>query len=208
MFGFKRIEGAKCPWCVEQYGSLVGKQYSGQRKLYLSLDVGIVLTIGSLICIYMVLQSFARGGSRYGIAEFSGVAFNLIFIITHNYYPSFKDGERKCASEPELGMAGIRWYSIRRGGIGLPRLRLVNNMIFPVCLIAVDGTLVSRLLYVRIQKRYGLFWKKTKVRMVAVPVQDPNEERNVMWYRADKFFIYNNGTIIGEGKIVPSELKC
>ena len=208
MFGFKRIEGAKCPWCLEKCCSTAGKQYSEKRKLYLSLDVGILLAIGTLICIYMVLQSFARGGSRYRIAEFSEVALDLIIIATHNYYPWFKDGERKCASEPELGTAGIHWYSIRRGGIGLPRLRLVNNMIFPVSLIAADGTPVSPLLYVRIQKRYGLFWKKTRVRMAAVAVQDPNEERNVMWYRADKFFIYNNGAVIGEGKIVPSELKC
>lgn len=189
-------------------GTPESKQYEKKIKIYLSLDVGIVLTIGTLICIRAMLESFARGGPRYQMGGFWLVAFEFILVVTHNYYPSFKKGERKCASEPELGTAGIRWYSIRRGGIGLPRLRLVNNMIFPVCLIAVDGTPVSRLLYVRIQKRYGLFWKKARVRMVAVPVQDPNEERNMMWYRADKFFIYNNGTIIGEGKIVPSELKC
>lgn len=115
MFGFKRIETSKCPWCLAKEGTPESRRHEKRKKIYLSLDVGIVLTIGTLICIYMVLQSFARGGSRYGIAEFSGVAFNLIFIVTHNYYPSFKKGERKCASEPELGTAGIRWYSIRRG---------------------------------------------------------------------------------------------
>ena len=81
-------------------------------------------------------------------------------------------------------------------------------MIFPVSFFAADGTPISEVLSVRIQKHFGLFWKKAKVRMIAVPVQDQGGERNVVWYRAKKFLIYNNGDVIGEGEIVPTELKC
>ncbi len=208
MFGFKRIEWSKCPWCAESVDTTQAQQYEGKKKLYLSLDVGIVLTIGTFFCILFVLRSFSKGTPPYKIGECSFIALEFVYVVTSRYYPEFKKGERKCASEPELGRALIRWYSIRQGGIGLPRLRLINNMIFPVRFFAADGTPISEVLYVRIQKRYGLFWKKARVRMIAVPVQDQGGERNIIWYRAQKFLIYNYGHVIGEGNIVPAELKC
>ena len=208
MFGFKAMEWSKCPWCAESVDTTQAQQYDGKTKLYLSLDVGIVLTVGTYFCILFVLRSFSKGPHLYGIGGCSCIAIQFVYVVTSRYYPLFKKGERKCASEPELGRALIRWYSIRQGGIGLPRLRLINNMIFPVRFFAADGTPISEVLYVRIQKRYGLFWKKARVRMIAVPVQDQGGERNIIWYRAQKFLIYNYGHVIGEGNIVPAELKC
>ena len=82
MFGFKGIEWAKCPWCAEGVDTTQAQQYDGKKKLYLSLDVGIVLTVGTYFCILFVLRSFSKGEHLYGIGGCSCTAIQFVYVVT------------------------------------------------------------------------------------------------------------------------------
>lgn len=120
-------------------------------------------------------------------------AFIIIVLLTQNYYPVFKKGEHKCASEPLLGKATVKWYTLRKGGIGLPRLRLVNNMIFPVCFVDKEGKPVSQTMLVRIRKKFGFFWTGAKVHLaVTDKFWTKDKKGKNPWERAEKMVIFNN----------------
>lgn len=97
--------------------------------------------------------------------------------------------------------AKINWYKLKQGGIGLPRIRLSDNTIFPVCFVSDKGIPVSQTLCIRIRKSCGLFWKRAKITLISDDLWKANKEGKSPWELADKFVIYNYGEVIGEGKI-------
>ena len=195
----KRIEGAKCPWCGKEVRKDIAGDCDLPIKFYCSLEVGIFIVIGTLFFLSLMFQGrrhiYKEGGTL-------GIPMGMVILLTHNYYPVFKKGERKCASEPLLGKATVKWYTLRKGGIGLPRLRLVNNMIFPVCFVDKEGKTVSQTMLVRIRKKFGFFWTGAKVHL-AVTDKFWKKDKNGKdpWERAEKMVIFNNREIVGEAKL-------
>ncbi len=203
MMWLKKIEETKCPWC----GNILSdecceKTCSNRIIYYVSLDVGVFILIGTIILLLIEIKTY--NGSHLHMHEgyFVCGAFIIIVLLTQNYYPVFKKGERKCASEPLLGRATVKWYTLRKGGIGLPRLRLVNNMIFPVCFVDKEGKPVSQTMLVRIRKKFGFFWTGAKVHL-AVTDKFWTKDKNGKdpWERAEKMVIFNNREIVGEAKL-------
>lgn len=197
MIWLKKIEETKCPWCgkiLEEHD-----ECDGNVKFYCSLGVGIFIVIGTLFFIALMFRgrraTYHEGGSII-------IPVGTVVLLTHNYYPVFKKGEHKCASEPLLGKATVKWYTLRKGGIGLPRLRLVNNMIFPVCFVDKEGKPVSQTMFVRIRKKFGFFWTGAKVHL-AVTDKFWTKDKNgkAPWERAEKMVIFNNREIVGEAKL-------
>ena len=144
----KKIEETKCPWC----GKILKEHDECDEKVKFccSIGVGLFVVVGGIFFAIPLLKPH-----RVRFLEGSDILIPLMFVVllTHNYYPVFKKGERKCASEPLLGKATVKWNTLRKGGIGLPRLRLVNNMIFPVCFVDKEGKPVSQTMFVRIRKK-------------------------------------------------------
>ena len=109
----KKIEETKCPWC----GNILSdecceKTCSNRIIYYVSLDVGVFILIGTIILLLIEIKTY--NGSHLHMHEgyFVCGAFIIIVLLTQNYYPVFKKGERKCASEPLLGQAMVKWYTL------------------------------------------------------------------------------------------------
>ena len=197
MFFLKKIEGVKCPWC----GKILKEHDECDEKIKFccSIGVGLFVVVGGIFFAIPLLKPHI-----VRFREGSDILIPLMFVVllTHNYYPVFKKGERNCASEPLLGKATVKWYTLRKGGIGLPRLRLVNNMIFSVCFVDKEGKPVSQTMLVRIRKKFGFLWTGAKVHL-AVTDKFWTKDKNGKdpWKRAEKMVIFNNREIVGEAKL-------
>ena len=66
---------------------------------------------------------------------------DIYFLMNRRKFPLWRVGGLK--EEKILGYVDIHWYSIKNGGIGLPHLRLIDNMILPVYFVDELGIPVS-----------------------------------------------------------------
>ena len=114
-------------------------------------------------------------------------------------YPDF--GKYLTPEEPKLCTVTIHWYSLRDGGIGFPRFRIYNHMIFPICFVDRNDQPVTHTGCVRLCKRWFIFFKGARLRLITDRI-DPHKIREGM-----KFYIFNQGIRMGEG-IVKTYLYC
>ncbi len=95
-----------------------------------------------------------------------------------------------------IGTGFVHWYSCKEGGIGLPRIRIPNYFIFPVCFVDTDNRPISPMLCMRFTKKE---WWKSGCRYDIETIM----EDNMKYLRNDfhKFYIYSGRQPIGVGNI-------
>ena len=213
----KKIESDWCPWCGKQqiYGGIKYKKIKWRNIYYTECcnkatvddwwfegELIVVFILCTLIRVFLMPEHGLRMGDTYIIF----LPLTLYFFLTKDSrVPKriiVKAGKRYKA-EPELflGRASVRWYRVKEGGIGFPYLRLINNMIFPVCFVNTEGTPVSQTVCVRLQKRFLYFWRNAGVRLITEDLWKADADGKVPWEKAEKFLIFNCGEVIGEGRI-------
>ena len=117
---------------------------------------------------------------------------NVLFVGKTPYYRHPDFGKYLTPEEPKLCTVTIHWYSLRDGGIGFPRFRIYNHMIFPICFVDRKGQPVTQTGCVRLCKRWSIFFKGAKLRLITDMI-DPHKIREGM-----KFYIFNQGIRMGE----------
>ena len=216
----KKLDSERCPWCGEQMGSgLKDKKIDGRTVYFTDCcnkpfvdgrwfegELIIVLFLCALIRIFLMPVNGLRMRDVYTV--FFPLTLYVLITIENGISKRviIRDGKRyKAEPEPFLGRARIRWYSARKGGIGFPRLRIINNMIFPVCFVDAKGVPVSQTVCVRLQKRFLYFWRNAGVRLITEDLWNADSNGKMPWEKAEKFVIFNRGEVIGEGKVKKDE---
>ena len=203
----KRLEGARCPWCGNLY------DVPGSTPLTIDAQADYCLR-----CNHWGKSNFLRNESLLllvfsmtGACLFHKVfpplviLFLVVYAIKQSEAPKFRElkgkGLREPPAEIELGRADILWYSLKEDGIGFPKLRIWSNMIFPICVFDESGVLISHTGCVRLQKHYGVLWKKAKVLAITDTISEE------VFQKGKSFHIYNKSVCIGEGKIHDINIK-
>lgn len=199
-----------CPWCGCETLEFIDERAfrqkleckSFQRKCKLDLIRPATVAL-ALICVASVLYCWFWGkAGELRHYYFVGV-LPLVFymVINASHYPMRRIQTRPRQKERSIGRANIRWYSVKEGGVGLAKLRIIDNMIFPVCFLDATGKPVSQTVCVRLHKRGSLFWRKAKVKIISEDLWKADSEGKTPWEKAEKFVIFNNKEIVGEGRI-------
>lgn len=205
---FKEIDAARCPWCGEIY--FESGETCANRTMKLCGN-----------CNRRIIQSFAYNNREYIIIfmiafflflanVFIPVLYDhvvgiylippaIYFLMNKRKFPLWRAGGLK--EEEILGYADIHWYSVKNGGIGLPRLRLIDNMIFPVCFVDERGNPVSQTVCVRLHKSFSVFWKNVRVQLISEDLWKSDDAGRDPWEKAVKFVVFNKSKKIGEGKL-------
>ena len=212
----KKIESDWCPWCGKQQEKDIDDRRIRWRNVYFTkccnkalVDdwwFGGEMIIVFILCVLIRIFLTPAKGMRIWDAEFVFVPLIWYFLVTKDSRVSKRiivKGGKRYKAEPELflGRASVRWYRVKEGGIGFPYLRLINNMIFPVCFVNVEGVPVSQTVCVRLQKRFLYFWRNAGVRLITEDLWKADADGKVPWEKAEKFLIFNCGEVIGEGRI-------
>ncbi len=208
----KPIEPERCPYCGKfmygvEYDSMVYKEEefcqeaSEHESRFLRNTWGNFLRVLPIVISFLWFEEHGFESLLFGV-DILGLSILYLFFLAKYVAPEpyvrynySKPWWKEPPKEPYLGSADVKWYSRKKGGIGLPRLRLVNNMIFAACLVDTEGIPVSHTFCVRLKKRWGNFWKASKVLLIAGKVSE--EE----WEKADRLVIFNFRDKIGEGKV-------
>lgn len=202
-FWSKPLEPMRCPWCGKYIKSSDFHPSIFKCGEYCH-DKEHTIKINKFSFSWMSILTFV-----FFMFWLSGKCNSIIPIlfgifISWKYYQKLPDIRYywdkqwwiSVPKEPMLGRANIRWYRWKEGGIGFPRLRIVNNTIFAACLIDEKGIPVSHTFCVRLKKKWCFFWKGTKVLLIS------GEVSSEIWKKADKIVIFNFREKIGEGKVV------
>ena len=205
---YKELMGYRCPWCGDDNIDVTERKIWPYMKFKVKCENCHHESRFNLVrpaTIILGMYGLARFlyGWFYGKPEelrhyyFFGVlplVLYLLFIATH--IPLNRIGKTK---EKKLGKSMVRWYPVEKGGIKLAKIRIIDNMIFPVCFLDGKGTPVSQTLCVRLHKRWCLFWKKAQVKLINDNLWKVDRDGKTPWEKAEKFVIFNKGKIIGEG---------
>lgn len=208
----KPIEPERCPYCGKfiygaEYDSMVYKEeeFCQEASEHESRSHRYTwdgfLRLLPLIVLFHWFKEQGFESRLFGLDILGILILYLGFFVKYVAFTPYvrynysKSWWKEPPKEPYLGSVDVKWYSRKKGGIGLPRLRLVNNMIFAVCLVDAEGIPVSHTFCVRLKKRWGNFWKASKVLLIAGKVSE--EE----WKKADRLVIFNFRDKIGEGKV-------
>lgn len=213
-----RLDGSRCAWCGDIFYESDEECANREMKLCASCGRRVKSETnhknreGTLVIIFLILAEIA---SLIGLAaldvvlgtnllhylgKFSSVfpMFAAIyFIVNRGKTPVWRAHE--VYQEETIGKADVTWYSVNKGGVGFARLRILDNMIFPVCFLDKKGTPVSQTLCVRLHKSWCLFWKKAQVMLINDDLWKVDNDGKTPWEKAEKFVIFNQGKIIGEG---------
>ena len=199
----KEIEDEHCPWCGATYCEEVKKEgiccECGARvKSHLGTRNGELarafLLTSLLYLIFRVIPTLYDSIIVWTMA----IPIVYYFLVCYRKIPLWREG---ITEEKFLGFSNIHWYSMRKGGIGFPRIRFRDNRIFLVCFVDIEGTPVSQTLCVRIHKSLAMFWKDTQVTLISDNLWKKDKDGKTPWEKAEKFVIFNNGEIVGEGII-------
>ena len=208
----KKLEPERCPWCgnilrlSSQYSDKVNKSFVicnwckkevKPNKIFLEYFFGVITLVVASYFVCKIWSSWSILLVLVLVALFA-IFTNRITYVRSMKYENWGDEEIK---EMFLGKADICWYSGREGGIGLPRLRIRNNMIFPVCFVNAEGVPVSQTVCVRLQKRFLYFWRNASVKLITEDLWKADAEGRKPWEKARMFWIFNRGEKIGEGRI-------
>ena len=210
----KSLEPDRCPWCggilprwpkslidLEHIKhSLCGKWC---RRYWMSFaDVFVFGFIG----VFVLLICW-----ELNILFTIGKWFLLLWAFIFAYHYNVKrpwiralPGEKwwkEPPAEPVIGKVDIRWYTMKEGGIGFPRIRITNDRIFVVCLVDKEGVPVSQTICVRLRRLFLGYWKATKVFLISDDLWKEDASGVSPWEKAEKMLIYNKREVIGEGVI-------
>ena len=214
----KNLEPERCPWCGETLHGTGGvfrklcfyerdgacKNWS-RRK---TVTIGIlfwVLCLGVLTGLAeLFLPDFVA--SRIGLAV---DVLLLYYLFTRPLVRKLPDDKwwKEPPAEPMIGKVDIRWYTMKEGGIGLPRIRITNDRIFVVCLVDKEGVPVSQTICVRLRRLFLGYWKATKVFLISDDLWKEDASGVSPWEKAEKMLIYNKREVIGEGVIRREVIK-
>lgn len=203
----KKLDGPRCPWCGTLYFNVPENPHKpnwdvfecfnhylefcascGKRGRYHFLTRGTLL-VGILMLILLLLSI------PEAVVFLICVALSLPFVHTTAYYRYPDPNKHLTPDERKLCTARFRWYSVKEGGIGLPRLRIYNHMIFPVCFVDGRGRAVTHTGCVRLCKKWFFLYRGAKLRLITEAI-DAKKVRAGM-----KFYIFNGGERIGEGVV-------
>lgn len=122
----------------------------------------------------------------------------IAFVLYLRDVPYFRKpaiGKYPAPEERLLGTARFRWFSVKEGGIGLPRLRIYNYMIFPVCFVDRHDRPITHTGCVRLCKKYFFLFQGAKLRLITDAIDAKKVGEGM------RFYIFNQGEIIGEGVV-------
>ena len=220
---YRKLDKTRCPWCGEVFERT--REYYMKRspldypsfrrwKRFICSKCGRetkefpwIIIKDIILCIFAMYLGVKL--SQYeGNAPVEELVILLVLAISvmsptflrEDIIPYF----RICILREEeqiLGRASIQWYPYKQGGIGFAHARLLNNMIFPVCFLDEKGNPVSQTLCIRFKKGLGFLWNYAKITLISDHLWNPDKNGKTPWEKAEKFVIFNNGEIVGEGKL-------
>lgn len=217
----KPIDRRRCPWCgniyyesdetcadremqlCESCGRKVRSQFNFKNNEYTLIILSCFVIDIVLSIVQIVLETLFPVTEMFhirAIRRLISLSPLLYFWTNREQFPVWRAHE--VWEEKEIGRANIRWYSVKEGGVGLAKLRIIDNMIFPVCFLDATGKPVSQTVCVRLHKRGSLFWRKAKVKIISEDLWKADSEGKTPWEKAEKFVIFNNKEIVGEGRIL------
>lgn len=210
MLHYKNLEVSRCPWCGEILKDLEPEKHSRSLRMicsfchkeskYYQTSIESLITIftGLLIGV-LVVGTKGFGELRYTLLLLAAPYF--IYHLMHSKSLPFHRYPRKQYPERFLGRVSIFWYPTEKGGIGSAYIRMINNMILPVCFVDEKGNPVSQTVCIRLKKRFWFLWRNVGVSLVTDNLWKPDRNGIYPWEKAEKIIIYTGGDIIGEGKI-------
>ena len=206
----KKLDHKRCHWCGVPYDEIPEQPHDYSKENGFDIDGDPCKSCGKwgryhpdtatiiFLAFYMILRLLSIPRI---VSFFAFLVINLLFVGKTPYYRHPDFGKYLTPEEPKLCTVTIRWYSLRDGGIGFPRFRIYNHMIFPICFVDRNGQPVTQTGCVRLCKRWFIFFKGAKLRLITDMI-DPHKIREGM-----KFYIFNQGIRMGEG-IVKTNLYC
>lgn len=207
---YKNLEVSRCPWCGEILKDLEPEKHSRALRMicsfchkeskYYQTSIESLITIFTGILIgVLIVRTKGFGELRYTLLLLAAPYF--IYHLMHSKSLPFHRYPRRKYPERFLGRASIFWYPTEKGGIGSAHIRMINNMILPVCFVDEKGNPVSQTVCIRLKKRFWFLWRNVGVSLVTDDLWKPDKNGIYPWEKADKIIIYTGGDIIGEGKV-------
>lgn len=201
----KKLDYTRCPWCGTPYDAVPEHPHDfvkgngvgvyghfctscGKWGRYYFCSMGIIM----FFAFEMILLSLPIPRI---ISLFISFMIGLIFIGKTPYYRHPDYGKYLTPEEPKLCTITIHWYSLRDGGIGFPRFRIYNHMIFPICFVDQNDQPVTQTGCVRLCKKWFILFKGARLRLIT-DVIDAHKIQEGM-----KFYIFNQGARMGEGVV-------
>ena len=211
----KKLEPGRCPWCGKVCDYERREKGKWNREVYISScckkPMKLIVFSGKMIWVILLcmIVQIVWVGDEIGRVRSGGVV--LIPFIIYGFLNAkkmpfkrykLKGQENQVSTKgKKIGRANVVWYKVRQGGIEYPYIRILSNMIFPVCFVNAEGTPVSQTVCVRLQKRFLYFWRNAGVRLITEDLWKADADGKVPWEKAEKFLIFNCGEVIGEGRI-------
>lgn len=207
----------RCPWCGEripfhlQMGPLlwkpVGPDVCPKCKKpytpYRSRNRVIVLTaaVAGIYLIIYLIKSLINNGILYwlfGIAGLILLALVFVELCRIPYARDIKKEERRSTVPKHTADVDLFWEKHKKGGLLLPRFRVLAGEIFPACFMDADGTPVSTALCVVLT---DFVWSdhlhcSCKIHFV---LDDAPEER--LFSKENQFYLYDNHRKIAKGTV-------
>ncbi len=207
----KKLEGVRCPWCGERYDTRKGNKKPEEKDFNIdrfarychvcgkwgkeyTFTFNVLVVIAISIVVFLLIENTT--------AEFLVLLpFYLLLVGNQPVYRQKYDGTVLTPEEETLCYVNVRWYTLKEGGVGIPRLRIGNHRIMPICFVDKNDNPLTQVGCVRLCKRYFLFYQNMKIRQIT----DVIEKERI--HKGDKFYIFNGGEKIGEGIVVGKEKK-
>lgn len=210
MKAIKKLDHTRCPWCGVPYDEIPEQPHDYLKENGFGIDGKPCKSCGKwgryypdmgtivFFAFYMILLPLHIPSI---VSIFGFLIISLLFVGKTPYYRHPDFGKYLTPEEPKLCTVTIHWYSLHDGGIGFPRFRIYNHIIFPICFVNRNDQPVTHTGCVRLCKRWFIFFKGARLRLITDRI-DPHKIREGM-----KFYIFNQGIRMGEG-IVKTYLYC
>lgn len=206
MIVFKKLDFSRCPWCGERYDTRKGNMKPKLKDFNLDRFARYCHVCGKwgkenpinfrmfiIIGISLSMLYFLENQILWWILAI----FLFCFVVGSSpVYRAKYDGTVLTPEEEVLCYVKIRWYTLKEGGVGLPRLRVINHMILPICFVDDKDKPITQVGCVRLCKRFGIFFLNAKFRAITDAINREKVQVGV------KFFIFNQGDCIGEGIVL------
>lgn len=203
----KRLDGPRCPWCGNLYGSVPENPHKPNWDVFEYFDHYLdfckccgkrgryyLFTRGMLVLLLLILVLLSLSVPE-ALTFLIGVLVSIPFVHTTAYYRYPDSNKHLTPDERKLCTARFRWYSVKEGGIGLPRLRIYNHMIFPVCFVDRHDRPITHTGCVRLCKKCFFLFRGAKLRLITDAIDAKKVGEGM------RFFIFNGGERIGEGVV-------
>lgn len=203
----RKLDYSRCPWCGIPYDvfpehphrpGLNGNTFNKYREFCRSCGKWseekyhwmekVIVVIGVALCICISTSKIEEILILLGLCIFCVPLFGK-----RVHYKMPEIGKYLGPEERLIGTVRFQWYTLKNGGVGFPRFRIYNHMIFPVCFVDEQDKPVTHTGCVRLCKKYFVLFQGAKLRLVT-EVIDAGKVREGM-----KFYIFNKGERIGEG---------